>query len=429
MSDRLCENCSCKLAKNEKKKCKKCALEAIGPVTIVSEVLVYAKHHRHAATKDNISKVMAAFFHIDELKEAKDKLWDSFSEVGVLGEKQNRRGSSNRSEHMAICDDIQESLAKLEDEDIDFNCYASKWDRIPKSSPEVVNNVILSERLAAVEAMLKVHSQNLSEMRTDVLKHEATLVKVEETNDTQGKLIEELAKQNSCHSDPAEARVDIPGSDSADSIISSEGENAVPSSSGVHIEDDVSGNLPAVEVDDVRAMSPLLRGGARSQADRVRNVIQNDSGGNSRSYASIASNNAEDNSFQRPAHQLRREKKQQNRFQKQSASNGRDSNRLVGTSSSDGLSAAPSPSRDFFVWRVHKSVTVDKMSDYIKKKGVHCRDLVKTSHRDSVNASFKLSVALDDVSKIFTAAFWPKGINVRKWKIRVDERNNDFNNQ
>ncbi len=49
------------------------------------------------------------------------------------------------------------------------------------------------------------------------------------------------------------------------------------------------------------------------------------------------------------------------------------------------LRAAPAPSRDFFIWRVHKDIGDEDMGQYIKDKGVHCRELVNTSHDDSVN--------------------------------------------
>ncbi len=48
-------------------------------------------------------------------------------------------------------------------------------------------------------------------------------------------------------------------------------------------------------------------------------------------------------------------------------------------------------------------------------KGVHCRELVKTSHGDSVNGSFKLTVAFSDADKVIDSSFWPSGIWVRKW--------------
>ena len=411
-NDKLCEKCHEKITVTGKKLCRECAIESLGQIVLVSEVLMYAKHHRHAATRDNITKIMAAFFNIDELKEAKDKLWEAFAAVGLLGDKMNRRGSSNRSEHMAVCDDILEALCKLESENIDFKCYACRWDRIPKSSPETACNVMLSERLAAVEAMLKVHNQNLSELRSDVMKHESALEKVEGISSTR-------SNENEVAALPVArsgASGDTGAVDEEDDVLVAGGEQGD--------EHGAVGGQSVVNDDEIRSMSPVPRN-SRSQANQVRNIIHNDT---SRvgSFAGLA-RSLDDNSFRQPSHVIRRNKKNQNRIQRQTNSNTRDNNRLVGTSTtSEGLTAAPTPSRDFFVWRVHKSVTVEKMSNFVKKKGVQCRNMVKTSHKESVNASFKVSVALDDVAKIFNADFWPKGIYVRKWKTRSEERVTDL---
>ncbi len=79
------------------------------------------------------------------------------------------------------------------------------------------------------------------------------------------------------------------------------------------------------------------------------------------------------------------------------------------------LRAAPAHSRDFFIWRVHKDIRVEEMGQYIKDKGVHSRERVKTSHDDSVNGSFKLTIGFSDAEKVIDSSFWPSGIWVRKW--------------
>ncbi len=58
----------------------------------------------------------------------------------------------------------------------------------------------------------------------------------------------------------------------------------------------------------------------------------------------------------------------------------------------------------------------EEMGQYIKDEGVHCRELVKTSHNDSVNGSFKLTVAFSDAEKVIDSSFWPSDIWVRKWR-------------
>ncbi len=48
------------------------------------------------------------------------------------------------------------------------------------------------------------------------------------------------------------------------------------------------------------------------------------------------------------------------------------------------------------LYGVHKDIGVEEMGQYIKDKGVHYRELVKTIRDDSVNGSFKLTVAFSD---------------------------------
>ncbi len=71
------------------------------------------------------------------------------------------------------------------------------------------------------------------------------------------------------------------------------------------------------------------------------------------------------------------------------------------------LHAAPAPSRYFFIWRIHKDIGVEEMGQYIKDKSVHCRELVKTSHDDSLNGSFKLTVVFNDAEKVIDSSFCP----------------------
>ena len=102
----------------------------------------------------------------------------------------------------------------------------------------------------------------------------------------------------------------------------------------------------------------------------------------------------------------------------------RNQNRLVGQAQNTGLLAAPMPSRDFFISRVNKNVTVDQLGAYIKSKGVEYRNLIKTNHADAVHGSFRLTISLSDVKNVQNAAFWPKDLWVRKWRIHNDNEKN-----
>ncbi len=56
------------------------------------------------------------------------------------------------------------------------------------------------------------------------------------------------------------------------------------------------------------------------------------------------------------------------------------------------------------------------MRQYIRSKGVVIKDLVQTSHGDSVFNSFKLSVVVTDAEKVRDPSMWPSGVFIRKWR-------------
>ena len=89
---------------------------------------------------------------------------------------------------------------------------------------------------------------------------------------------------------------------------------------------------------------------------------------------------------------------------------------VMGRAGAAGLRAAPVPSRDFFVYQVHRDDDVPQLSSYISKQGISVRDIVKKNHDDSKFNSFKVSVPVHDADKIMSADFWPSGIYIRQWR-------------
>ncbi len=67
---------------------------------------------------------MAVYFDLDEVKEARDLKWAEFEDDNILDEAKRRCDSPNRSEIMAICDDIVGALGDVEEHNIDLVCYA-----------------------------------------------------------------------------------------------------------------------------------------------------------------------------------------------------------------------------------------------------------------------------------------------------------------
>ena len=218
-------------------------------------------------------------------------------------------------------------------------------------------------------------------------KNQEKMISVEETIDTHGQLLQDhetyqVSKGNSDHDK------EVPSADGVISVDSEEVEN--------RDEEDVPGSYR-----DVCIASTSAGGGPVStETEEVT------SGG--------------DDTFKRPAYVMRREKRFESRNarwqQGSELQSARGGNKIVGKAKNSGLSSASTPTlSNFFISRVNKSVTVEKIKNYLRTRGVQQRNLIKTSHRDAENASFKLTIEPKDVNRVFNENFWPEGIWIRQW--------------
>lgn len=89
---------------------------------------------------------------------------------------------------------------------------------------------------------------------------------------------------------------------------------------------------------------------------------------------------------------------------------GTGGNKSIGNS---GLKGAPPPKRDFFIYRVDKGETRERVSDHLKCLGVDIIHLERTSHEDANFASFRLTTYIGSLETIMNPDNWPQGIRVR----------------
>ena len=83
-----------------------------------------------------------------------------------------------------------------------------------------------------------------------------------------------------------------------------------------------------------------------------------------------------------------------------------------------GLRSTPRPSRDFFVYRVHKDDGEKQLQDYLIGKKVEVVSLLKISHNNAKFNSFHLVISKNHAPTVLDSNFWPSGINIRKWNVR-----------
>ena len=348
---------------------------------IINEVLWYADQHRHAASKDAILKVLACHCSLEDVNIAKALMISKFGEYVNPERKKNRKDSHNRTEKMKVCEDIVDGLFDI-DEHIDITCVPLRWKKVIKVAPEEVPDLMLAEKLVEMDSKFKLFEDALSELKAKQL------------------VLEEQQEQQS-HQRPLMSKV-----------VSGE---AKPSQS-----------VPQMSMPSTSSVADIQPSGGHSQsqinrAGRPRINQPTDQGVN------IDDNDG----FTLPADQRRRNIKQsrnnqRNQQQTYTASNQQPRERRQPTvgrgEDTNGLRATPMPSRDIFIYRVHKDDGVDVMVDYIRKKGVSVRDITKMSHDAAKFNSFRIVVSSNDADKVLHAQFWPKGIYIRRWRDNTNKQ-------
>ena len=360
---------------------------------LINEVLWYADQHRHAASKESILKVLACNFSLDDLNDAKCLLLSKYGDQVNPERKKNRKCSQNRTEKMKVCEDIVDSLFDLDLADqINVTCVALDWKKTVKVSPEETPDLMLAEKVVEMEAKFKLFEDALSEMKA------RQLVLEEKSTPLMSEVV--AGKPHSAiTAPPTKQPVILPNS-----CQRPMSQNNVPSANRnvSSSENNVPENSASVTSSNSQAQGSIsLPGGdfilPREQRRRQLRQSRQQLGGNNRANGQRQSG----------AHQSRRT--------------------VVGQSGQEnGLRSTPAPSRDFFVYRVHKEDTTDVMKSFLQSKNVTVRDITLKSHSESKFNSYKLSVAVSDIDTVTNPEFWPSGICIRRWK--GEQRRDDAHN-
>jgi hypothetical protein len=93
---------------------------------------------------------------------------------------------------------------------------------------------------------------------------------------------------------------------------------------------------------------------------------------------------------------------------------------IQGACTSSTLRGGPLPQRDFFVYRVEKSINEDDIKDHLSSRHVENAEVELLSHDHSKFGSFKVKICVTDVPKIMDPNMWPPGIRVRKYFPKRD---------
>ena len=355
------------------------------PKFVVNELLMYASYHLNCATRDNIMKVLAGFFALDEIKKAKTLLWE-LAGVELLGPQINRQKSQNRTEEMAMCEDILKALQVITEASEDlFNVTfcAVNWKRVPKTQPESYSTLCMSEKIAELEEKVDMlfakESVTVSKESVTVSDSRAPNVSSQEKINV---LESTISKQDNAAQDNREGRTPPAG--------------------------------------------PSYAGALHQTGD-----MHNSAGNNSlRSTVGPQGSQTDSEGFRFQRHQNRRNYKNEQRFRQgtdRPNRNGATGARagIGGSSTTSVLRQTPSPSRDFFISRVHKEDDIDKIKRHFSENNIVLRGIEQKNHTDAVFNSYRVTVSLESVNFVMSAVNWPVGVKVRRWFIR----NNDGRNQ
>ena len=92
---------------------------------------------------------------------------------------------------------------------------------------------------------------------------------------------------------------------------------------------------------------------------------------------------------------------------------------VLGTGNAGGCVRGAPRTRDLFVYRVDKTVTADDMQRFLSDSGVTVSAIELVSKDCARNCSFRVTVPLTNLDRIFDPMVWPAGIGVRFFRRRL----------
>ena len=371
-----------------------------------NELLAYILYYFSSCSLDTIRRTVLSFYSPDEIATAKDLLWDTYT--GVISVAKHRRISTSvRAAHEADISDILSVISEI-DQKGELHLgkyYAVDLSRLPRNTPEDTNTLAVLDRLRAVELQLseikditlnnttktEQNKTDIDRVKTQVSKHEVQIAKLEcDTKQVKPSYSNALNKGLSSEENMF--------SNSINEFTESH-PIAMPSNRDSSVAYSRSG------FNNRGQFNP--RGGQRGRGGTSRTShFLNNIGLKERSSSvsslpvSIAGTNATDE-FQFPSYQKRRIRRRQKV--------------VTGQATNSKLKGAPLPSRDVFIYRVDKNTTVDILSEYISENSIDFREIECVSHEDAKYKSFRLTVSIKDLDKIFNEALWPSGVMVRRF--------------
>ena len=366
------------------------SLHLLEDQVLVNELLMYVNNMLDCSSRVKLVEVILTFYSEEEVKEARATLMN-------LGLNMARRTSVK-----LMAEDIFDLLKKLADEpDPAMPRYiflAMNWSRVPKSRPETVCNVAMSDEIATLKSqvqMLAAAQRNFANAAdVNAISLQVADIVVDCSNNKLGlSNLQETVSEHIAKSDGLVNNV-------CDKVLYVEELNVKsPSYAG-------AASMPKVSLSGQQLPQDNLISNHVQIIPQPRTVSQNISPQN-HSVNNLESVTANDG-FIRPRHDIRKE----NRQNKRAAV-------TVGTNQiSSGMRSVSKPrdSRDLFLYRVHKEDDIDTIRNHLNANSITDYELVQKNGDGSFFNSFKLTVPYKFAKFVNTPAFWPEGVCVRNWR-------------
>ena len=163
---------------------------------VIDELLCYVSYHMMSCTPDNIKKIVINHFSNENIDEAKKLLWKECCEEKAI-DYHVRKTTPSRSKAEANISDICDAFIQLDrlyDGQLPVTFVASDLSKLPRHSPEELNEVSILSRVRALENKFNLIESSVSSNHIEIESIKESTSKYHQTVDTHGQLLSEISQ-------------------------------------------------------------------------------------------------------------------------------------------------------------------------------------------------------------------------------------------
>lgn len=391
---------------------------------IVNELLCYVWHYMKSSTPDNIKRIVLDHFSGDCISEAKKLLWKECCSVKEI-EYHARRNTSLRTQAEANISDICDAFGQLDrlfEGALPFVFVACDLSKLPRNSPEELNEVALMHRVDALEKKFQLMENSVSSNHIELCDAKDKLLTQSQTIATHEQLITSVADMKAQVSTaPASSSIRNFNhrlrSDSSSSDYSDESDNEAS-------DDMILDDALRLRRHSLPGHLGPYKPNFKSSATFIKR-IQQKKPSNDRFKANPVI--LHKGTF---SHVLKAGTRKQ--MAEQTPNRDRATKKKIQPSAAradgDGFitqrrrqrkrSQSDSSSQKLFLYNIKKHDSEEDVRAYMTKRKISFIDVWQSSHPDAQSKSFVLVVAKSEVNNTLNRMIWPHEVKIREFKDR-----------